>query len=109
MADEDPELLHVDGKTFDTDDLTYGERRDIRRLIKNELWDEDTDGPFDWEEVTADDIMAVTILVLMRRENPQFTLEDALACKPARVLAPPTPPKRSSSRAKASVASGSQS
>ena len=111
MAD-DNEVLHVDGRTFDTDDLTYGERREIRRLIKNELWDEDLDGPFEWGEVTADDIMAVTILVLMRRENPAYTLAEALACKPERVLSgPPTEPSpsRSSARKKTSAAAGSQS
>jgi hypothetical protein len=108
MADDDNEMLHIEGRTFDTDDLTYGERREIRRLIRNELWDDDLDGVFDWDEVTADDIMAVTILVLMRRENAAFTLEQALACKPTHVLSPPTSP-RSSGRKKASAASGSPS
>lgn len=112
MADTDPEILYVDGHTFDTDDLTYGERIAIRRLIKNEMWDQDADGPFNWDEVTADHIMAVTVLVLMRRTDPEYTLAQALACKPERVLAgPPTKPspKRSSARPKASAAAGSQS
>jgi hypothetical protein len=111
MADKDEELLHVNGQTFDMDDLTYGERREIRRLIRNELWDESVDGEFDWDEVTPDDIVAVTVLVMMRREDPQFTLEQALACKPNEVTPPPTKstPKRSSSRPKASADSGSQS
>jgi hypothetical protein len=109
---DDPELLHIDGKTFDTDDLTYGERREIRRLIRNELWDEDADGVFDWDEVTPDDVVAVTILVLMRRDDPGYTLAQALACKPEQVMkAPPTKasPKRSSAQKKASAAAGSPS
>ena len=110
---DDPELLYIDGKTLDTDDLTYAERIAIRRAVEKEVWPEVGDGDeFDWEEVTSDHIMPATIAVMMRRDNPDYTVKQALECKPERVLtAPPTKasPKRSSSRQKASAGAGSQS
>lgn len=113
MPDEDAGLLHVDGKVLDTDDLTYAERIEMRRLMRTELWPVVGGGEgFDWDEVTSDHIMVVTIYVLMRRHDAEYTIQQALACKPERVFtAPPTKasPKRSSSRAKASAASGSPS
>lgn len=110
---DDPELLHVDGKVLDTDDLTYAERIAIRRVVEKEVWALTNPGEtFDWEEVTSDHIMPATIAVLMRRDDADYTIKQAVECKPERVFtAPPTKasPKRSSSRPKASAASGSQS
>lgn len=71
--------ITVNGQTFDTEDLTYGEQRAIRRLIRNEIWDEAQDGPFDWDEVGEFEILPATITVLMRREDPDFTVEQAMA------------------------------
>ena len=60
MADT-TEVLHVDGKTFDTDDLTYGERREIKRIVRLELWDEEVDGEWtDWDDAPTDDYMTAT-------------------------------------------------
>lgn len=116
MADEDAELLHIDGRTFDIDDLTYAERKQIKRIVKIDLWDEEVDG--DWtgfEAVSPDDFVAATVLVFMRRDDPDATVEQALACKPAEVDPPPRPtepepvskPRRS--KAKVSGTSGSPS
>lgn len=71
--------ITIDGQTFDTEDLTYGEQRAIRRLIRNEIWKEDQDGPFDWDEVGEFEILPATITILMRRDNPNFTVEQAMA------------------------------
>ena len=93
---EDEELLYVNGHVFDTDDLTYGERREIKRIARTEIWDEDVDGP--WEDMTADDIMPAIILVLMRRDTPGYTLELAMQEKPEQVFRNPHPPTKPSSR-----------
>ncbi len=111
MPDENTdELLHVDGQTFDPEDLTYGEKREVRRLVRCELWD-DAMGDFDWEEVGENDVLPATIAVFMRRTDPDYTLEAALALKPRDVYAvvPPTSRPAASARKKTSAASGSQS
>lgn len=78
MAD----LLHVDGLAFDPEDLSYGEKREVRRLIRTELWDEDLDGSFDWDAVGENEVLPATICVFMRRDRPEYTLVEALAHKP---------------------------
>jgi len=128
MAD-DNELLHVDEHVFDTDDLTYEEHREIKRIARLEIWDEDIDGPF--EDLSTNDLIPAIITVFMRRVEPGFTLEQARAYKPTEVF-PEVPPTRASpngvtptvvpgskpaaakssarsSRAKASAATGPQS
>lgn len=90
MAD----LLHVDGLEFDPEDLTYGEKREVRRLIRTEAWDEAVDGEFDWDLVGENEVLPATIAVFMRRHNPEYTVADAMALKPRDVYAegeaPPT-------------------
>jgi hypothetical protein len=91
---EDTELLHIAGHTFDLDDLTYGERREIKRVAKVEIYDELVDGKF--EDMNEDDLMPAIILVCMLRHDPSYTLEMAQQVKPNDLRAvnggPPTPP-----------------
>lgn len=116
MADEDhddaPEVMHVNGQAFSSDDLTYGEEREVKRIIRLDLWDEDVDGEFPgWAQVPDSYYHVAAILVFMRRDKPDATLDDALACKRSQVFKdedPPTKPARKS-RATASATSGSQS
>ncbi len=113
MPDEDVELLHVNGETFDPDDLTYGERREVRRLIRAELWDDD-EGEFDWDEVGENEVLPATIAVFMARAGgaAKTHLSAALKLKPRDVYAkpevPPTSSPRASGRAKKSGAAGSR-
>jgi ADP-ribose pyrophosphatase YjhB (NUDIX family) len=121
---EDNELLHIEGHTFDLDDLDYGERREIKRIARTEIYDEDVDGTF--EDMNEDDLMPAIILVCMLRHDPSYTLEKAQKIKPRDLQAanggPPTQPQVSdepkpaakprsarSSTAKASATSGSPS
>jgi hypothetical protein len=82
----DDGLLHVGEHTFDPDDLTYAEQRAVKRVIRNDIWDEDVDGPFEWEEVTQLEIIPATTFVFLQRLNPEVTLKEALAYKPRDVL-----------------------
>lgn len=105
--------LTINGQEFDTEDLTYGEQRAIRRLIRNEVWNEDLDGPFDWDEVGEFEILPATICVLMRRENPQFTIEEAMGHNALAVMGsadevPPTNSQDSSDQTDPSVEAGPQ-
>lgn len=111
--------ITVDGQEYDTDSLTYKEQRAIRRLIRNEVWDEDEDGPFDWTEVGEDEILPATIAVLMLRDTPGYTKEDARAAlnraldnNPRDVIGgdgkvPPTASEDSSDQTSQSEGSGS--
>ena len=111
-VEEKADLLHVDGQTFDPEDLSYGEKREVRRIIRVELWD-DAMGEFDWEEVGENDVLPATIAVFMRRTDPDYTLEAALDLKPRDVYAeaevPPTSSRAASARKKTSAAPGPQS
>jgi hypothetical protein len=99
----DDGMLHVGGETFDVEDLTYAEKRAVRRIVRTELWDETVDGEFDWDEVGENEVLPATIAVFMRRTNPDYTLADAMALKPREVYGdvPPTSAGKSSSRASA--------
>lgn len=76
MAD----IIRVDGHKFNPEDLTFGESKEVKRAIRRE-WDEDADGPFDWEDVGENEVLAATIWVFMRRHDPHYTYEQAEACK----------------------------
>ena len=115
MAD----LLHVGDRSFDPDDLTFAEKRNVRRLIRTEVWDR-PDEEFSWEEIGEDDVVPATVTVFMRREDPAYTLEQAFALKPRDVYGdevdeaavPPTKPAsspRASARKKTSAVPGSRS
>lgn len=82
LTEDADNLLYIDGEIFDAEDLTYGEKRDIRRIIRNELWDEALDGEFDEDKISENEALPATILVFMRRSRPDATLDDALAVKP---------------------------
>lgn len=118
LTEDTDNLLYIGGDVFDAEDLTYGEKRDIRRIIRTELWDEDLDGPFDEARIGENEALPATILVFMRRSNPDATIEDALAVKPREAYRKPSsngaspvsvPPTDSSGSAlETSVESGSQ-
>lgn len=123
MADDG--LLHIDGHTFDLDDLTYGERRQIKAIARTQIYDESVDGEF--SDMNEDDLMPAIILVFMRRHDPAYTLEQAQQLRPDQVFAenggPPTqsqanepvsasakkPSARSSAAKKTPAVSGSPS
>lgn len=120
ILDEDSDnLLYIHGEVFDAEDLTYGEKRDIRRIVRRDIWDDDLDGPFDESKIGENEALPATILVLMRRSNPDATIDDAMAIKPREayrnpdqtngsvVSLPPTSQPRSSSR-KTPAKAGSQ-
>jgi|ERR1041384_3407592 hypothetical protein len=120
ILDEDSDnLLYIDGEVFDAEDLTYGEKREIRRIVRRDIWDDELDGPYDEDKVGENEALPATILVFMRRSNPDATIQDALAVKPREayrnpvqngaspVEVPPTSSPKSSTR-RTSGASGSR-
>lgn len=110
-------ILHVGDRLLNADqDLTFGEKRQIRLLVRGELWDEDLQGPFDWAEVPDEEFIAATVAVWMKRDRPDDTLtailEDVMRMKPSELIngngaSPKGSPARSSKR-KTSATSGTQ-
>lgn len=112
--------ITIDGQEFDTDELTYGEQRAARRLIRTEIWDEDLDGPFKWDEVAEFEILPATIAVLLLRDTPGYTaaeareaIKAAMGRSPMEVLGtaddvPPTNSQDSSDQTDPSVEAGPQ-
>jgi hypothetical protein len=119
LTEETDNLLYIHGDVFDAEDLTYGEKRDIRRIIRTEIWDEALDGPFDEAEISENEALPATILVFMRRLNPAATIDEAMAIKPREAYRNPSsngsspvdvPPTSSpkSSRSRTSAKAGSR-
>lgn len=69
----------IEGHVTRLKDLSYGERRELRRIAKVELGDGDLD------EVTEEDYEIAFALVALRRSDPHAKLEDVLAWKPGDV------------------------
>lgn len=102
--DPEPELIYVEEYSFDLEDLTYGERREIKRIAKTEIFDEAVDES--WTDMNEDDIMPAIITVLMRRHDPKYTLQQALELRPEQITTPP--PTNGGSPRSSAAASGSK-
>ena len=102
--------LRINGKVYDSNDLTFREERELRQIVRDHLIPPGVDE----DDLTLGDILPATIYILHRRDNPDFTLEEALDLKPRDVLfegeveARPTP-RGSSGRKKTPASSGSRS
>lgn len=80
--------VHVDGDAVTIDQMTFRERREVRRLAV-EL-SEDPTG----EDYTVDDAVMAMVAVVKRRRDPAFDAETLLDEAPDTYLtAPPTSPK----------------
>jgi hypothetical protein len=88
--------LTIDGETFEFDKLTYGERKQVSRLVKELVLHADPDADAD-EDWTADDVRLAFAIVCARRKTPGFSVEDGLKLTPAELE--PGPPTRRRGRA----------
>jgi hypothetical protein len=90
LTEDTDNLLYIHGDVFDAEDLTYGEKREIRRIIRHEIWDEDMDGPYNEDRIGENEALPATILVFMRRSRPDATIDDAMAIKPREAYRAPS-------------------
>lgn len=125
-------LLYVNGQALDPTDLSFGEDREMRRILRTELREDgmvprctqcgshDFIEVFDLDAVPDQDRAIAAIVVLMRRTDPSYSVEDALALRDSDLVddadddeVPPTPALASSkparARTKTPASSGSQS
>jgi hypothetical protein len=90
--------IYIDGVPYNVSDLTYGEQRELRKLVLELAPDSLTDM---YEADDADFVPAV-ICVIKRRTDPDFSINQALEIKPAD-HAPPGPPTKRAAKKKAAT------
>lgn len=87
---EGPKGLYVNGSRFDEDDLTFREKREVRRVVATELMG---DPKADVSDAYTDDFLLATLYVVLKRDKPEMTLDEAMDLKLSDfLLAPPTKP-----------------
>ena len=93
MATTAEGVLYYKGEPFDPDDLNYEEVIEVRRIIRMEMWDESTHGPFDWRLVDEFFIYPATITVFKQREDPTYSIDQAVKAKLTELTDEPPPTK----------------
>lgn len=106
--------LRIGGTVYDPNTMTFREQREAKRIIRDELFD----GAMpDADELVTADTMPALALVLVRRDNPDYTLDEALDLVQHEVLVtaemveaerkrPPTSAAKKPPRASTSAAPG---
>jgi hypothetical protein len=93
-TDATEQVLLIDGEEYDlsSNDLTFGEQRDLRTLVRELTGDPKVD----FTEAPLMDALPALVTVLKRRAQPDYPVEQALALKWDEVLqerpVDPTPP-----------------
>lgn len=80
------------GETYSFDKLSFGERKAIMRTVKELVLVGDPDANPD-EDWTRDDMRVAFAIVVARRTNPDYSIEDGLELVPDD-LEPVDPPTR---------------
>lgn len=92
--------LRINGKVYDSEDMTFREEREVRQIVREHLLPKDMTE----DDLTIGDILPAVVYVLHRRDNPDFTLDEALDLKPRDVAVEeaeePRPTRRGSSAPK---------
>lgn len=81
-------LIYIEGAGYDLDDLTFREQRELRTVYRQLVEDPDAEVG----EAAGCDLFPVLAYMVRRRDNPEYTLEQALDLKMADLVAPPTKP-----------------
>ena len=92
QAETPQKVLVVNGKPLDEDDLTFREKRELRRVVLEDLMGK-PDG--DITDAYTDDFLLAMLYVVLKRDKPEMTLEEALDLKLSDFMkAPEAPPTR---------------
>lgn len=67
--------LRINGTIYDPNTMTFREQREMRRIIREELFGGD---PVDEESLALADMLPAMAVVLVRRDDPTYTLDKAL-------------------------------
>lgn len=86
MPDTPREDVVVDGQVLDLDDFTFREMRLLRRVVKEHILESDED--VDVEDLSLSEYLPAAIYVLKLRDNPDYTIDQALDLKFKDVIQP---------------------
>lgn len=105
-ASEAADGYYIDGKPYTVDDLTFRERRELRKTLA-ELLGVNLDEPLVeggmprsvvpmvlW--ANEEDLVPVLVWTIKRRTDPEYAIDTALSLKGGDLEAPTDPPKASS-------------
>lgn len=67
--------LRIAGKVYDANTMTFREQRAVKAIIRDELFDGEMPGD---DDLGIADTMPALALVLVRRDKPDYTLDEAL-------------------------------
>jgi hypothetical protein len=84
MADDG--MIYIEGQAYSPDDLTFREQREMRQIYRD-LMD---DPAADLADASNMDFLPVLAFMIRRRDNPEYTLEQALDLKITELVVPPT-------------------
>lgn len=79
---EDVLMLAVDGDTYTMDDLTFRERKEVRRLARAL----DGNADIELDDVMVDDLLVAMVTVIKRRTSPEYTTDEAMDIRPADIV-----------------------
>jgi hypothetical protein len=82
MPEDDPAGITIDGEKYTMDDLTFRERREVRKLTRVVAEDPD----LDLEDAVLDELLVAFATVVKQRTDPAYTLDDALDLKVADIV-----------------------
>ena len=86
---DDPDgLIYVDGQPYSADDLTFREQREMRRLYRELV----EDPKAELSDAAGMDYFPLLAFLLRHRDDPDYTLKQALDLKAKDLLTPPTKP-----------------
>lgn len=91
---EDPFTIAVDGETYSMDDLSFKERKEVRKLAR-EIAD---DPEAELEDMVVDDLLVAMVTVCKQKTDPAFTIDAAMELKPGDIV---PQPKKAKPRPKA--------
>ena len=86
MADDG--TIYIEGKAYSPDDLSFREQREMRKLYRGLVEDPQAD----IGEAANMDFLPLLAYLVRRRDDAEYTLEQALDLKIGDLLAPPTKP-----------------
>lgn len=90
--------LSLNGEVFEVDKLSFRERNQITKLVREVTLSHDPDAD-PAEDQTGDDWRVAFAIVCARRSNPEFSVEDGVNLTPDELKA--APPTKGARKAKA--------
>lgn len=88
-TDSETFSITINGKRYTDDELTFKEQRELRTLVRQLVEDDKAN----LAEQDMMDVLPALVCVIVKRDNPDFTMDEALDMKIGDVLQPDPPTK----------------